>query len=95
MGGVAIYESDPIVRRATSLQQTSHAIIPAARVNANTLHKLGFTASDIVLAKQNQASVPVVLEVDNTLPENVVYLPHHNANAALGGLMNVIELTRA
>ena len=95
VGGVAIYETDPIVRRATSLQQTSHAIIPAAKVNANTLHKLGFTASDIVLAKQNQASVPVVLEVDNTLPENVVYLPHHNANAVLGGLMNVIELTRA
>jgi len=36
--------------------------------------------------------VRVTVVADNTLPPNVVHLPQHPANAALGGLMNAIEL---
>lgn len=95
VGGVAIYESDPIVRRAVSLQQTTHAATPVAELNKQTLTQLGLVAGDVVDAKQNQATVRVMVAENNALPDDVVYLPHHRSNAALGGLMNVIELTRA
>ena len=37
VGGVGIYHTDSIVRRSAPLQETSHAAVPAARVNPNTL----------------------------------------------------------
>jgi len=43
-------------------------------------------------AVQNGSRVCVTVVADNTLPPNVVHLPQHPANAALGGLMNAIEL---
>lgn len=95
VGGVGIYHTDAIVRRASSLQQTQHAATPEARVNPFTLSGLGLVDGDNVVATQNGASAPVVVRADTTLPENVVYLPVHSDNAALGNLMNVIELKRA
>lgn len=95
VGGVGIYHTDPIVRRAASLQQTSHAAIPQARVHPNTLQALGLTHGETVVAAQANARVQATVQADNKLPENVVYLPVHTANAALGGLMDAIELTRA
>ncbi|XXQ67890.1 NADH-quinone oxidoreductase subunit NuoG [Neisseriaceae bacterium B1] len=95
VGGVGIYHTDPIVRRAQSLQQTSHAATPEARVNPITLATFSLVDGDIATARQNGASVNVVVRSDSTLPENVVYLPHHSDNAVLGGLMNSIELKRA
>ncbi|QMT32024.1 NADH-quinone oxidoreductase subunit NuoG [Alysiella filiformis] len=95
VGGVGIYHGDPIVRRATSLQQTSHAAQPVARVNPITLASFGLLDGDAAQAVQNGARVAVSVRADNSLPENVVHLPHHSDNAVLGGLMNVIELTRA
>ena len=38
VGGVGIYHTDSIVRRSAPLQETSHAAVPAARVNPNTWH---------------------------------------------------------
>jgi len=43
-------------------------------------------------AVQNSSRVRVTVVANNTLPPNVVHLPQHPANAALGGLMNAIEL---
>lgn len=95
VGGVSIYETDPIVRRAVSLQQTRHAENPVARVNPVTLAALGLLNGEMAVAIQNGARVSVKVYADNGLPENVVHLPHHRSNAALGGLMNEIELGRA
>lgn len=95
VGGVGIYHGDPIVRRAASLQQTSHAAVPVARVHPTTLATFGLVDGDDALAMQNGARVCVSVVADNSLPENVVYLPLHAQNAALGGLMNSIELARA
>ncbi|MDO4997167.1 MAG: NADH-quinone oxidoreductase subunit NuoG [Neisseria sp.] len=92
VGGVGMYHGDAIVRRATSLQQTSHAQVPAARVNPQTLAALGLADKTEAIAKQGNASVKVRLLADNTLPQNVVHLPLHSDNAALGDLMNTIEL---
>ena len=91
-GGVGIYHTDAIVRRAEALQQTSHAQVPAARVHPDTLAALGLADGAIAEAVQNGSRVRVTVVADNTLPPNVVHLPQHPANAALGGLMNAIEL---
>lgn len=95
IGGVGIYHTDPIVRRATSLQQTSHAAVPEARIHPNTLTVFGLQDGDQVFAKQNGAAELITVRADIEMAENVVYLPLHPENAALGGLMNSIELTRA
>ena len=95
VGGVGIYHTDPIVRRAASLQQTQHAAVPEARVHPMTLGMLGLVDGDEVLAEQHGHTANVTVRADKTLPENVVHLPHHPANAQLGGLMNTIKLTRA
>ena len=95
VGGVGIYHTDPIVRRSAPLQETSHAAVPAARVNPNTLARLGLQDGQTVVAKQNGASVSVAVKADAGLPENVVHLPLHTENAALGALMDTIELAGA
>ena len=95
VGGVGIYHTDPIVRRAASLQQTQHAAVPEALVHPMTLGMLGLVDGDAVLAEQHGHTANVTVRADKTLPENVVHLPHHPANAQLGGLMNTIKLTRA
>ena len=95
VGGTGIYHTDAIVRRAESLQQTGHAEVPAARVHPLTLAALGLLDGDSVRAKHGAHSVTVSVAADKTLPENIVHLPLHSANAELGGMMNAIELERA
>ena len=95
VGGVGIYHTDSIVRRSAPLQETSHAAVPAARVNPNTLARLGLQDGQTAIAKQNGASVSVDVKADAGLPENVVHLPLHTENAALGALMDTIELAGA
>ena len=66
--------------------------MPAARVPPDTLAALGLADGATAEAVQNSSRVRVTVMADNTLPLNVVHLPQHPANAALGGLMNAIEL---
>ncbi|MDO5640116.1 MAG: NADH-quinone oxidoreductase subunit NuoG [Neisseria sp.] len=94
VGGVGIYHSDAIARRSAPLQATGHAAVPAARVHPNTLAALGLADGDAAAAKQGGEAVRVTVAADAELPENVVYLPLHTENAALGALMNTIELAR-
>ena len=94
VGGVGIYHSDAIARRSAPLQATGHAAVPAARVHPNTLAALGLADGDIAQAAQGGAKLAVTVAADAHLPENVVYLPLHTENAALGALMNTIELAR-
>ena len=97
VGGTGIYHTDPIVRRAASLQQTSHAAEPRAGVHPKTLANLGLTDGEIAIATRGSqnSEVFVTVRADDTLPENVVFLPEHPINAPLGGMMNVIELRKA
>ncbi|HEY9924562.1 MULTISPECIES: NADH-quinone oxidoreductase subunit NuoG [Neisseria] len=95
VGGVGIYHTDAIVRRSAPLQETGHAAVPAARVNPNTLARLGLQDGQTAVAKQNGAGVSVMVKADAGLPENVVHLPLHTENAALGALMDTIELAGA
>ena len=97
VGGIGIYHTDPIVRRAASLQQTSHAAEPRAGIHPATLASLGLADGEIVIATRGskESEVFVTVRADETLPENVVFLPEHPINAPLGGMMNVIELRKA
>ncbi|MFC3875257.1 NADH-quinone oxidoreductase subunit NuoG [Neisseria musculi] len=95
VGGVGIYHSDALVRRSAPLQATGHAQAPAARVHPNTLAALGLQDGARAQAVQSGERVAVRVAADKGLPENVVYLPLHTENAALGALMNRIELERA
>lgn len=95
VGGVGIYHTDAIVRRSAPLQATSHAAVPAARVNPQTLADLGLSDGSNAVASQGGVSVNVMIEADANLPENVVYLPLHTENVALGAMMNAIELAGA
>lgn len=94
VGGVAIYNTDGIVRRSAPLQATSHARTPLASVHPETLSALGLTGVDRAVATCNGFRVEVSLAVDEQLPKNVVHLPVHADNAVLGGMMGAIELTR-
>lgn len=94
VGGVGIYHSDAIARRSAPLQATGHAAVPAARVHPNTLAALGLADGDMAQATQGGAKLAVTVAADAHLPENVVHLPLHTENAALGALMNTIELAR-
>ncbi|EFE49160.1 hypothetical protein NEIELOOT_02172, partial [Neisseria elongata subsp. glycolytica ATCC 29315] len=58
----------------------------------DTLAALGLADGTTAEAVQNGSRVRVTVMADNTLPPNVVHLPQHPVNAALGGLMNAIEL---
>ncbi|MCF7520958.1 NADH-quinone oxidoreductase subunit NuoG [Neisseria sp. ZJ106] len=91
-GGVGIYHTDAIVRRSAPLQATGHAAVPAARVHPNTLAALGLKDGGFALAKQNTESLRVAVVADKNIAENVVHLPLHSENTALGALMNPIEL---
>lgn len=94
-GGVGIYHTDAIVRRAASLQQTSHAAVPAAHVHPNTLAALRLSDGLDAVAQQNGNRINVKIVADQNIAENTVYLPLHSDNAALGAVMNPIELAEA
>lgn len=47
-----------------------------------------------VQAVQDGGRVAVSVAADTGVPENVVHLPLHTENAALGALMNTIEFMR-
>ncbi len=94
VGGVGIYHTDSVVRRSAPLQATSHAAVPAARIHPATLAAYGLQDASNASVSQGGERISVSLIADATLPENVVYLPLHTENAALGALMNTIELAR-
>ena len=94
VGGVGIYQTDSVVRRSAPLQATVHAAIPAASVHPKTLAALQLTDAAQVVVKSGAASVLVAVVADESIAENVVSLPLHPQNKALGAMNNAIELGR-
>ncbi|WP_434778611.1 NADH-quinone oxidoreductase subunit NuoG [Neisseria sp. Ec49-e6-T10] len=95
VGNVGLYESDAIVRRAISLQQTVQAQVPTAILHSRTLSNLGFSVGEAVqVCQENGQPVCVVVSCDDRLPENVVSLAHHAHTCTVGALLGEIELKR-
>ena len=100
LADVPIYFTDPLVRRADSLQQTRDARPPRARVNARTLAALGFAAGARVRVEQTAAGVSghatLELELDDTLADQVLRIAAaHPTTAGLASLAGPITVNGA
>jgi NADH-quinone oxidoreductase subunit G len=93
---VPIYFTDPLVRRAPSLQKTRDALPPTVRVHPATLGRLGVADRATVRLRQDgvQAVLPVM--ADARVPEGCVRVAAgHPATAPLGPMFGAIALEMA
>jgi NADH-quinone oxidoreductase subunit G len=95
IGEIPIYQADPIVRRAESLQATHDAESPKAWMASKLLAELGIVAGDPVKIKQGNESVQLEAAGDDKLPVNCVRIVGaHSKTAALGALFGEIVLEK-
>ncbi len=95
IGEVPQYESDPIVRRAASLQKTKYNIKPMARMCAAQMKALGVEHGDTVLVKQEKGSAVLQARLDNHVAMGCVRVAaSHEDTISLGDLMGEIEVEK-
>ncbi|PTQ72781.1 NADH dehydrogenase subunit G [Nitrosomonas oligotropha] len=95
IGEIPIYQADPIVRRAESLQATHDAAQPRAWMPTAMLEKLGIAAGDQVRIKQGEGFVQLEAAQDEKLPVNCVRIAGaHPKTVALGALFGEIVLEK-
>ncbi|MGB8436037.1 MAG: NADH-quinone oxidoreductase subunit NuoG [Burkholderiales bacterium] len=93
---VPIYFTDPIVRRAISLQQTRDARPPQAFMNSTSLTALGLAAGQRVRVRQGTGEADVSLACDDRLADGCVRLAAaHPSTARLGGMFDALTLEPA
>jgi NADH-quinone oxidoreductase subunit G len=93
---VPIHFADAIARRAPSLQRTSDAAPPTARMNATTLATLGLQSGDSVRVRQNAGEAKLTAELDAGVPANCVRIAAaHPTTAMLGPMFGTITVERA
>ncbi|GAB4358653.1 MAG: NADH-quinone oxidoreductase subunit NuoG [Gammaproteobacteria bacterium] len=95
IGETPIYAVDPIVRRASALQQTRDADCAVIRIAPQLAERLGLADGDNATATQagKQVTLPVV--VDERVADGAVWLAAGiEATAELGPAMGPIELAR-
>jgi NADH-quinone oxidoreductase subunit G len=95
IGEVPIYQADPIVRRAESLQRTHDAAAPSAWMSGILLDKLGVKEGDTVRVKQGDGEIQITAARDDKLPNNCVRVASaHPLTAVLGGMFGEITVER-
>ncbi|MDQ3185706.1 MAG: molybdopterin-dependent oxidoreductase, partial [Pseudomonadota bacterium] len=95
IGEVPIYQADPIVRRAESLQRTRDAAAPLAWMPGDLMDRLGIQAGDSVRLKQGDGEIQLPTGQDDKLPANCVrVVAAHPLTAALGEMFGQIEVER-
>jgi NADH-quinone oxidoreductase subunit G len=93
---VPIYFSDPIVRRAPSLQKTADARAPRASANARTLAAFGLKPGDKARVRQGEATALLECALDERLPDGVVRVPAaHASTSTLGPMFGPLTMERA
>ena len=93
---VPIYSTDPIVRRAHSLQLTRDAQPPVAGLPAALWQQLGLKDGDAVRVSQGQAVAVLPARLEPGLASDCVRVPAgHPATAGLGAMFGAIEVTKA
>ena len=75
IGDVPIYAIDATVRRASSLQATSHGADAAIIINSELAGQLGLTDGDQAKARQNGSDVTLTVAVDDRIPAGCVRVP--------------------
>jgi NADH-quinone oxidoreductase subunit G len=95
IGEVPIYQADPIVRRAESLQRTHDAAAPLASMPGALLDRLGVQAGDTVKVKQGDGEVLLPAARDDKLPANCVRVASaHPLTMALGAMFGNITVEK-
>jgi NADH-quinone oxidoreductase subunit G len=93
---VPVYFSDPIVRRAASLQRTADARPPRACANARTFGRFGLVPGDKARVRQGEAAALLECALDDGLPDGVVRVPAaHAATSTLGPMFGPLTMERA
>ncbi len=73
-GDTPLYAADPLVRRAKALQQTHDAGTPTLRLHPEEAARLGLTASEPALVKQNGYQASLTLQLDDSLPTGCAWI---------------------
>nr|MBA2483089.1 molybdopterin-dependent oxidoreductase [Nitrosomonas sp.] len=95
IGEVPIYQADPIVRRAESLQQTNDAAKPQALMSAALLERLNINAGDNVSLKQDDGEVRLKAGRDDKIPDNCVRVVcAHPDTAPLGAMFGEVIIEK-
>jgi len=91
IGEVPIYQADPVVRRAESLQCTQDAVAPKAWMTKEMLESLKVMAGAQVKIKQESEFVQLEVACDDKLPADCVRIAcAHPNTVALGDLFGEI-----
>ena len=91
---VPIYEADPLVRRAASLQLTADARAPSVCVPSALWAQLGLHDGDVVRVSQGLAAADLPVRLDATLAANAVRVPSGTAQTrTLGAMFGAVTLT--
>jgi NADH-quinone oxidoreductase subunit G len=95
IGEVPIYQADPIVRRAESLQRTHDAAAPVAWMPGDLMDRLGVRPGDSVKLKQDEGEARLLAERDDKLPANCVRVAcAHPLTVGLGAMFGEITVER-
>jgi NADH-quinone oxidoreductase subunit G len=95
IGEVPIYQADPIVRRAGSLQRTSDAATPVVSMRGDLMGELGISAGEKVRVKQGGGEIQLLAAQDDKLPPDCIRIPAaHPLTAALGGMFGQVTVER-
>ena len=93
---VPVYFSDPIVRRAQSLQKTVDARPPRASANARTLAAFGLKPGEKARVRQGDAAALLECALDERLPDGVVRVPAaHASTSTLGPMFGPLTMEPA
>ena len=96
IGDVPLYALDPLVRRATALQQTSDAIGAGVWLNAAEAAKLGAGEGDALKVTQAGGSATLPLHLDPDLPDGCARIPAGlEGTGALGPQFGEVTLEKA
>ena len=93
---VPIYFADPLVRRSPPLQKAADAVAPAARMNAATLAKQGFSVGDKLRVRLGEGEALLIAHLDAGLADGCVRIAAaHQTTADLGALFGQLTVERA
>ena len=92
---VPVYATDPLVRRATSLQLTADARAPFASLPQALWSQLGLSTGDKVRVSQGTAQAVLPARLDATLAATVLRVPAgHPDTASLGAMFGAISVEK-
>jgi NADH-quinone oxidoreductase subunit G len=81
----ALYGVDPLVRRASALQQAASADKAVVRIHSTLASQLKLKAEQIVTVRQGDASAQLALEIADDVPPHCVWIPAGMAETAMLG----------